>query len=291
VSKRVSAGLRFVVALSFCLPSLLRGQTNSQSCNRACLAQISDDYLQALAAHMPVRIRTGPRFRMTENGEPTTFDQGIWRSAWTVGRYKPRLIDGDSSQVAVQTLLLSDKEIVQVLIRLRAPSGAIDEAEMVVARAGETCCWAPDRLDSLPPIFDRNQSGSTSRADLIATADAYFEAVHTTGTPEYRRAPIAPGMNRYENGKQTTNVSVNANRVNRWDAVTQMDSAMVVTRVTHRRYPVVDAETGGVLGIVIFEPPDPSRPRSIITEFFKIGEGKVQEIRTVMTHGARSGWN
>jgi hypothetical protein len=61
--KRVFAGVCCVAALSFCLPLLLRGQTTAHSCNRACLGQISDDYLQALAAHTPGRIKTALRLR------------------------------------------------------------------------------------------------------------------------------------------------------------------------------------------------------------------------------------
>ena len=50
-------------------------------------------------------------------------------------------------------------------------------------------------------------SNRHSREELIAAADAYFTAVQTEGTPEFVQAPFAPGLKRFENGLQTTNVT------------------------------------------------------------------------------------
>jgi len=99
-------------------------------------------------------------------------------------------------------------------------------------------------------------------------------------------------MNRYENGKQTTNVTINANRVNRWDAMTQLDSAMFGTlRVVQRRIQVIDRVNGTLLGIVVFQHPGSDRSPEIISEFFKISEGRIRQIRAVMAKSPTAGWN
>ena len=86
-------------------------------------------------------------------------------------------------------------------------------------------------------------------------------------------------------------MTVNANRTNRWDAVTELDSALFGSiRVANRQYPVVDARRGMLLGLVIFEYPSSRRPSEIISEFFKISRGRIQEIRAVMVKRAASGW-
>jgi hypothetical protein len=204
------------------------------------------------------------------------------------------VIDPDSSAAAVQTVLHDGHAVVQLLLRLKVIDNRISEIETLVAREGDTCCWAPERLAALSPIFDQRLPAPerVERHKLLEVADAYFTALHTAGTPKYRGPPLGDGMNRYENGKQTTNVVLNANRITRWDARTQLDSAMFgVIRVVNRRYPVVDLENGTLLGIVVFQYPASNRPSEIISELFKISGGEIREIRAVMVKQPSSGWN
>ena len=98
------------------------------------------------------------------------------------------------------------------------------------------------------------------------------------------------GMNRYENGLLTTNVP-GGGRLLGADATTQFDSAMFgPIRVVDRRYAVVDRVNGTLLAIVLFESPNPARKPTIISEFFKISDREIHEIRAVMVSSARTGW-
>ena len=253
-------------------------------CSRQCLRTLADRYLESLVAHDPSRVPFSPSVTFTENGRELKLGEGLWKTAAALGAYRVYVLDPDSGAVAVQTVLYDGPQVVQLLLRLRIRDDRITEVETLIAREGDTCCWAPERLAALPAVFDQTipVGKRAGRQELIAIADAYFTALHTGGTPEYRRASLFSEMNRYENGLLTTNVT-GGNRITRWDAAKQLDSAMFgPLRVVNRRYPVVDPENGTLLAVVLFQRPDSRQPPTIISEFFKIIDGKIYEIRAVM---------
>lgn len=267
-------------------------QKESVSCGRQCLAGLADDYLDALVARDPGRLPVASQVRFTENGTTLPLGEGLWRTARSLGAYREYVIDPDSGAVAVQAVLNDTATVLQLLVRLKAPGGRITEVETLVARRGDTCCWNADKLSSLSSIFAQllPAAARAPRQDMIAVADGYFTALHTSGTPEYRRARMQRGMNRYENGMATTNVP-GGGRLLGADAIAQFDSAMFgPIRVVNRRYPVVDPVNGTLLAVVVFEYPDSARRPEIISEFFKIVNGEIHEIRAVMVGVAATGW-
>lgn len=284
----------FLMIVAGCASGCLsRAQSSPQlSCDRQCLKLHVDRYLEALAARDPSRVPIASSVKVTQNGRQQQLGDGLWRGASALGTYREYVIDPEIGGVAVQTILMDGSSQVQLLLRLQIDRQRISEIETLVARQGDTCCWDPERLDTLSPVFGQSvpPTERQSRRRLIALADAYFEALHTAGTPQYRRTVVALNMNRYENGKQTTNV-VGGNRIIRRDAQTQLDSAMFGRiSVVNRRYPLVDVENGTVLGIVVFEYPTSTRPSEIVAEFFKIDSGAIREIRAVMVKQPSTGW-
>src|SRR5690606_38652095 len=85
-------------------------------------------------------------------------------------------------------------------------------------------------------------------------AEAYFDAIETEGTPQFAQAPFAPGLKRFENGLQTTNVTENPIlERHTWSADLQLERAAYKgMMVRDRRYPVVDTERGSVLAVATF---------------------------------------
>ena len=77
-----------------------------------------------------------------------------------------------------------------------------------------------------------------------------------------------------------------------------------IAKIRDRRYPVIDAERGLVLGLVFFDHPGPVRgsgsparfaaPNSyLIWEMFKVSSGLIRRIEAIMAtfpYGMRSGW-
>ncbi|HJQ22098.1 MAG TPA: hypothetical protein VJ867_17270 [Gemmatimonadaceae bacterium] len=254
------------------------------ACGGQCLRNLADRYLEALVAHDPFRLPVAPSVTFTENGRQLKLGEGLWKTAAALGTYRAYVSDPDSGAVAVQAVLNDGAEPIQFLLRLRIRGDRITDVETLVARQGDTCCWAPERLSALSTVFDQSvpTGRRAGRKELITIADGYFSALQAGGTAEYRRPSMLPGMNRYENGLQTTNVA-GGNRITRWDAATQLDSAMFgPLRVVDRRYPVVDTRNGTLLAVVVFQRPQSRQPPTIIAEFFKIIDRKIAEIRAVM---------
>lgn len=254
-------------------------------CAKACLASIGDQYLNGLVAHGASRLPLAASVHATENGKEVRLGEGLWRTAREPGAYRVNVLDPDSGAVAIQTVLHEGNALVQVLLRLKTAAGQVSEVETLIARRGETCCWAPEQLSALSPEFEHvlSPADRISRDAMIAVVDGYFTALHTSGTPEYQRARgLTTSTNRYENGLLTTNVPRGGKLLGS-DAATQFDSAMFgQIRVVNRRYPAVDPENGTVLAIVVFEDPKRERAPEIVSELFKIVRGEIREIRAVM---------
>lgn len=270
-----------------------RRATTAASCDRACLATLADRYLALLSTHDPSSLPVARNVRVTENGQVVRLGDGVWNTVTSLGSYRIFVIDPDSESISMQTVANDGATIVQLMVRLKTSGGRITEIETVAARRGDSCCWDAERLGGLAKSYDEvvPSSERSSRGELIAIADAYFAALHAGGTPDYRTPPVADSLNRFENGQQSTNVA-GGNRITRLTARLQLDSASVgPLRVVHRRYPVVDVETGTVLGIVLFEHPTTTQPPAIVTEFFRIRAGRIQEIRAVLIRRPTTGWN
>jgi hypothetical protein len=157
--------------------------------------------------------------------------------------------------------------------------------------------FAPEKLNSLDRLDVKVSIGHRNmRNELLAIANSYYTALHTQGTPDYLAAPFADDANRYENGLRTTNVT---DAPKGWDVIRissreQFDKAIFQGRnVADRRYPVIDIENGTVLGLVTFRP-SPTDDVLLLSEVFKIVDGKLLDIRAVQLTrppGAPTGWN
>ena len=131
------------------------------------------------------------------------------------------------------------------------------------------------------------------RSQLIDDASAYFTAVQTEGTKDYQSAPLAPKMNRFENGVQTTNVPVMGNPA--MSGAEQLDKGIFKGLVIdHRRFPVVDEEHGIVVGLVLMHANMNGQMGGIlISEMFKIAGKQIQQVQAVMVNvpnDSDTGW-
>jgi len=171
------------------------------------------------------------------------------------------------------------------------------EIETIVVRPGEERWFAPENLARLSTLFATPVPPAErhSRAELVAAANAYFTAVETEGTAAFAQAPFAPGMNRIENGLQTTNVTDNPrNDRHRWSAAEQLERAAYAgTVVAERRFPLVDTDRGVTVGIAVFRFAGENGPTLLLAELFKVTGGQLREIRAVVRgipKGTGAGW-
>jgi hypothetical protein len=269
-------------------------QTGSD-CDRVCLAGFLDDYLAAFAARDASRLAVAATVRFTENGRELALGEGAWQTAGEPLAYRDDLLDPMTGSAARLTAFHEADGIAQFFVRLAIVDRRITEIETIVVRAGDVSWFAPDNLARLSNIFATpvDPAARQSREELIAGARAYFTAVETEGTPEFVQAPFAPGMNRIENGLQTTNVVANAlSERHTWSADLQLERAAYAgTVIPDRRYPIVDVERGSVLALAVFSFASGAKIQA--AEIFKVTDGQLREIRAVLRNlpeDAGTGW-
>jgi len=268
------------------------------ACDGACLKGFIDGYIDALTRRDPKKLPVADGVKYTENGRVLDLGEGFWHTAGAPLRYRDYLLDADTGQAAVLTALKEYDGVAQMAVRLRVVNRQITEIETLVARVGDQRWFAPANLEHLSDVFAQPvpKAERHSRAELVAAATAYFNAIQTEGTPEFVQAPFAPGLKRFENGLQTTNVTANPLlERHTWSPDLQLERAQYKgTNVMDRRYPVVDVEHGSVLAIATFRRDGADTSTLLLAEIFKVTGGKLREIRAVilnLPNGAGTGWS
>jgi hypothetical protein len=278
-------------------------------CNRACLEGLVDQYLAALVAHDPKRVPLSADVKYTENDQVLDVGDGFWNTASGLGSYKHYFADPVTSQVAFMGTMKEGNGLLLMGLRLRVQLGRITEIETSYYRqggGGPAGIADMDKLGKPEAVWFETvpPAERVSRNQLIETANAYFEGLQ--GNDGKGFYPFADDCDRIENGAHTTNNPGIGRANGGFNAMAlgckaQFESGYygVVTRIHHRRYPLVDEERGVVWGYSIFDHNGTvtkinltsgqtvdmamfSRPSSIeVTEAFKIGNGKIRRIEMV----------
>lgn len=259
-------------------------------CDRACLTTFIDAYFAGLKAHAPQSLPQAAHARITENGTERKLADTFWAGAQDAV-YRFDVVNtrrGDTGTEAV--IRNADGSKTMFMLRLKVQGGAITEIETIKANKGEADrLWDPDRLATVSAYLKQSirESERDSYYDLIGTAESYWRAFQTNGTPKYRKARLLADSVRFENGFQTTGV-VRDGVLN--DTARGFDEGKFIGRnIWDRRYPVVDEERGIVLSIVRFGLKAGAQSQSVATsndrlvaEFFAVKSGQIQEIQAVL---------
>ena len=233
-----------------------------------------------------------PKF--TENGRQMKPGEGFWKTAGA-SRYRLYAIDPAAGDAAAQAVVAENGALDTFFVRLKIKNKKITEAETLVCRKSQAVFFAPEKMTSAPAIYSEKvpDAKQSARSQLIRDASAYFTAVQTEGTPDYKEAPLAPDMNRFENGVQTTNVPVMGSPA--MSGSEQLDKGVFKGLVIdHRRFPVVDVEHGVVVGMVLMHTNANGQKGAIlISEMFKIVAAKIRQVQAVMVNvpdNSDTGW-
>lgn len=284
-------------------------------CNRACLEDVVNQYLNAMAAHDPKRLPLSADVRYTENDQPMQLGDGHWKTMEGVGNYKHIFADPEAGQVAVMCTMHEAGAPMLMSVRLRIELGRITEVESMYfspGGPGPNNIPAMDKpgykaediwFKSIPP------AERMPRQQMIAIADAYFSGLEkndgkgVNGTGTY---PFTNDCDRIENGAHTTNVprppNEPADAINGFalDCMSQFKLGFyfVVQSIHDRRYPLVDAERGVVWTHAVFDQGTVNsgvlsdgrpysfrgfnRPSSIlVSEAFLIENGKIRRVEMI----------
>jgi len=285
---------RTLLIIAITAAAMHGAEKSAAGCDRACLQGSVDSYFDALARHDPSMLPAAASVRFTENGKELKLGEGFWKTAGA-SSYRLYVLDPNSGDAAAQAVVAENGALDTFFVRLKLKNKKITEAETLVCRKGQAVFFAPEKMTAAPAIYTEllPESEKTARAQLIKQASAYFTAVQSEGTRDYQAAPLAPDMNRFENGEQTTNVPVMGNPA--MSGAEQLDKGVFKGLIIdHRRFPVVDTERGDVVGLILMHSNRNGQMSGIlISEIFKIAGNKIEQVQAVMVNvpnDSDTGW-
>ena len=221
-------------------------QAADAPCDRACLLQMGDNYLNALTFKDKTQLAASlsSTVRVTENGEPVALGEGVlWGTVvgFPVRQSFSDPVTGNYVVFAVSRDAAGQRA--QVGIRLRIEARKITEIESVVIRKGEHSLFEGGEPPAMLPLWNTPVSGSSkaTREQLIHFANEYYETL-LRGDP---RGLFHPDCDRVENGVQTSNNPVARGGISCTEGGKGYYAFIKGAR--GRRFVVVDEELGVVV--------------------------------------------
>jgi len=175
-----------------------------QACDRACLENFVDQYLDALIAHDPAKLPMSPRVKNTEDGVRLNPGDGFWRTAKGKGNYRLFVTDTETGQVTFMGTMREDPALAVIIaLRLKVQNRQITEIENILVRDANQATRLESRVRPDQLFLDTIPAAQrASRADLIRVANLYLSGVQKNdGKATY---PVAADCQRVQNGVQTT---------------------------------------------------------------------------------------
>jgi hypothetical protein len=302
----------------------LSGTASAQSCDRACLIGITDQYLAAVVAHDPSKAPLAPGVLFVENIKRMQPGEGLWKTA-TAGPTSFRIYVPDVSlqQVGWIGVVQQDGKPMMLALRLKVENGKITQAEHLLAaplRGGDN----PNIVTPRPALVSEIPAGKRLPHDkLLAIGKTYYDALDDNKGSE---APFASDCQRRENGVTTAGEGAggpptkdaNASPIAH-DCKGQIDSGsfIYIDRIENRRMIAADPTTGLAMGLSHFRHPFTNLPYQVkhidgstsernaqnmpykpfdmpAAHIFKIGpEGQMHEIEAVgftAPYNSPTGW-
>jgi hypothetical protein len=278
-------------------------------CDRACLEDFMNQYLDAVAAHNAFGLPYASKVKFSENAQLLELGDGLWNTATGLGTYKLYVSDPQSGQIGFLGTLRENDTAIAVAARLKVENRRISEIETVVLRGGNPnpasqieALGKPDALftETVP------ESQRSTREAMIQAANKYLDAIESgVDNGIFHR-----DCDRTGNGtKVTHNPALSMPGLN-WNPFTLGCGEQVATRmyswvktIYPRRLPIVDEERqlvfsfstfqvpGDVLsvespghGIMKF-PENETQPLFMLApEVFRIQEGKIRRAENLVVN-------
>ena len=279
--KTTLAALCLVVAL------LCPAVAGAQGCNRDCLKQRLDTYLDAVVHHTPATGGLWEGFRQTENSVVVPEGQGVWKSVTSLGSLQRHYLDPVQGQAGYMGTVFMGEEEAVVALRLRVQKNKVTEAEWFISRksdpgitgeAGKTPFNIDTLRATLPAMRVVPKAERMERDVMQAVVNSYFDGITS------RNGFIVKGhqgCTRYENGFPTFNSpmreGMDIGNDGKTDCRTQADFGVAVVAI--RDYFVIDEEAQAVMVSAVFrrDAKNPKR-RNHFTELFHLDHGKIRDI-------------
>jgi hypothetical protein len=251
-----------------------------EPCDRACLENYIDRYMDAMLANEVSPELFAENCIFTENGIRLPLgNEGLWASMVGKGTYKFYVPDVETQQVAFigtareETREPGEGDPVAVALRLKIENQRITEAEQLVIRADsgmgsqmQPAAVAIEKMGAPHELFMNiiPEEERSSRMELIEVANKYFTGLQKNdGRGDY---PFTDDCDRFENGAQTTNAPLAPGRKMpdplveesysiHWGCREQFESGLAhfVSLIRDRRFVAVDRERGNVFAFAFFD--------------------------------------
>ena len=299
------------------------------ACDRACLIEVAEGYLAALAEHDPGAAPLADRVAFVENVTAMKPGEGLWASA--AGKATAfRIYVPDASAGTIGLMTVIDRRTAdgvvpaQLAARLKIVDGKITEAEHLVSSTTDQAALArlaAPRANLVAVVPERERM---PRAELARIAGAYYDALDES---DGNLAPFADDCEREENGMITAgpmlapapfdSVDVNGRSpppVSR-DCRGQMTSRRFayIDSIDNRRVFAVDPVQGLAMGLSHFRQSMTRGPQLMIAadgsqlqweerrdpydlpaaHIFKITGGRIHEVEAVgifIPYASPTGW-
>jgi hypothetical protein len=274
-------------------------------CDRACLYDIADQYLEAMAKQDPSRLPLSDQVQFTENSVQLTLGDGLWGTISGKRHYNLKIADPAEGQVAFFEVVEEHGRPAILAGRIRVHGRKIEEVETVVSRKIDDAPFpVTESLRTPNATFaeDIPQDRRQPRARLISIADGYFDTLQLNDGTLFTQ--FHPDCNRIENGLQTTNnPTIAGYDIAKLGCADQFRKGQYLydDRVRDRRYPLVDEEKGVVFSagfidhsgrIVDFRWTDGTPQKSmffyphsyVFLEIFKIVDGQIRQVESVFAN-------
>jgi hypothetical protein len=254
-------------------PGAAKGKEKAKGpepCDRACLEGFVNQYLDALVAHNPFGgLPLAAKVQFSENDQVLDLGDGLWNVTTGVGKYKLIVADPQNQQVGFLGTVLANDRPTTLALRLKLENRKISEIETLVTVSnppppaakgpapGPTGAAALDAMGSPDGVFAQTETQRSTREQLIAAANAYFDALERG---DAGLVQLDAQCNRIENGVQMTNSkSPNGTGI---DPRAMTCAEQITSRVFSnyqvvypRRIPVVDEERQTVFGFFMHQQP------------------------------------
>jgi hypothetical protein len=291
-------------------PSTQVAQTAQTGCDRTCLADTLDRYLEAVIAHDPAKAPLAYGVRQTENAINVAPGQGVWQTVTGLGQVQRKYFDAVSGQAGYYGTVMEGGETAIVTARLRVEDRQITEAEWYIARANDPGLNGPRQpgrppanlhnpeylADHPPPQRVVPEGERYDRGALRRIVDSYFDAITSH---DGSIALTMKGCGRAENGSpapggdflppapprdgqpapQGPPQQPGGGSRGCVDGLENFNASMVVAR----RVPLIDEEAQMALamGVFVRRPGSPT-PRNAASWWFVIDGGKIRTTYTAM---------
>jgi hypothetical protein len=259
-----------------------KDKVKEPDCSRRCLLEFLQTYTEGLLDNDISRIKVAPKLRATSNGGDVALGKGeVWGLAKRMP-YRQAFVDPVTGAAMFMGTVTNaptnqGERWWFYMVRLKVVGKQITEIEEI-SYDGMLRGNSPSKLNQADRIYDAvlPESEQIPRADLIATANRYFDVV--SGSLNYHDVPWHPECSRLEDAVLTVNQPESSG-----SCAGEFESPRMKWIVKNRRIYIADVQRGVVMAVANFtSPPEyPNNNASVVFEVFKIQDGLIRHIEAM----------